>query len=290
MSKGLIFIDRGIFDHPMFDAGHPLTEREAWLWMLCRAYWKPGKRRVGNVMVSLKRGQFTESMRYLADTWHWDKMRVSRYIKLLESETMIETARETESGTGQTVITICNYDKFQNTDSYRETAQNTPDDTPVIQQRDSTAYTNETETRQTRKPKQNQDSLLERDNHPPRTRADEPPPDNIDALGQPQRPVIIPAVLDRRVLTEQRVIETVARVKFVGNANAPTLVAAWLDGGATLNLIHDIAISAMNTAGADRDWMIAQIDLETKGPKDADDDDTVTARRQAILDDLQQPA
>jgi DNA-binding transcriptional regulator YhcF (GntR family) len=295
--QGLIFIDRSIFSHPMFDDSAPFSQREAWLWMLCRAFWKPGKRRVGNVMVSLERGQFSESIRYLADTWHWDKMRVSRYIKLLESEGMIETAKETESKTGQTVITICNYNKFQNAETYRETAIDTDIETQTrherIQQRDS----NETATRQQRDKQENQiKPSIERET--PTTRARETdeappfdPPDTLDALGRPtpaarhSEPLVLPACLDRRTLTPERVIETVARVKFIGSKHAAGFVNDWQQGGATLGQIHDLAIDAANTAGADRDWMIAEIE-KLKGPKIANDDPKVRARRAAIAADI----
>jgi len=125
--------------------------------------------------------------------------------------------------------------------------------------------------------------------------SDEPPPfdppDTLDALGRPTpvarnpEPLVLPACLDRRTLTRERVIETVARVKFIGSKHAAGFVNDWQQGGATLSQIHDLAIDAANTAGADRDWMIAEIE-KLKGPKNANDDAKVRARRAAIAADI----
>lgn len=117
------------------------------------------------------------------------------------------------------------------------------------------------------------------------------PPDTLDALGRPTpaarhpEPLVLPACLDRRTLTPERVIETVARIKFIGSKHAAGFVDGWLQGGATLGQIHDLAIEATNTAAGDRDWMIAEIE-KLKGPKNANDDAKVRARRAAITADI----
>jgi hypothetical protein len=107
--KGVFAIDRGIFDHPLFETKEPFSKREAWVWMLAEAAWKPRKRVVSGKVVELQRGQFAHSIRFMADAWGWPKSTVDRFLGRLKTETMIGTDVET----GQLIVTICNYDEYQ---------------------------------------------------------------------------------------------------------------------------------------------------------------------------------
>src|SRR5689334_10600758 len=106
--RGVFAVDRGVFDHDCF-ADEPFTEREAWMWLIGEAAWKPRGRRIGAVNVSLERGQLAASVRFLADRWRWSKSAVARFLGRLKNRDMIETA----SGTGISIITICKYDEYQ---------------------------------------------------------------------------------------------------------------------------------------------------------------------------------
>lgn len=108
MSKNFYVMERGWMDHDVFPKV-PHTEREAFLYLIENASWKKREFFVGNVKYNLERGQLTASIRYLAKAWQWNKNKVSAFLKALESEEMIGT----DNGTGQTIITICNYEKFQ---------------------------------------------------------------------------------------------------------------------------------------------------------------------------------
>lgn len=101
-------VSRGIWDHPEF-APSEFSEREAFLWLVSEAAWKPRTARAGRVVVDLDRGQLCASVRFIAAAWGWSKSRVDRFLKRLENRDMLTTS----SGTGQLVITLCNYDKFQ---------------------------------------------------------------------------------------------------------------------------------------------------------------------------------
>lgn len=107
--RGVFAVDRGIWDHPMFRSTKPFSKREAWWWLISEARWKDGAVFIDGRRRPLKRGQVAHSIRFIADKWKWPKSNVSRFLDTLKSETMIDT----EIGTGQTIITICNYDKFQ---------------------------------------------------------------------------------------------------------------------------------------------------------------------------------
>ena len=110
--RGFVSVDRGVFDHPMF-APEPFTEREAWLWMIAEAAWKPMTVRAGRAVLQIDRGQIACSLRFLATRWKWPETTVRRFLSRLatggdDALVLIDAAQSV------TRITICNYDKYQN--------------------------------------------------------------------------------------------------------------------------------------------------------------------------------
>ncbi|MEL6362835.1 MAG: hypothetical protein AAFR21_17315 [Pseudomonadota bacterium] len=105
---GYIRHHRSTFDHPCF-ADEPFTEREAWVWMIMEASYKPRVKRTGRHVANLERGQFSASVRFLAEKWGWTKSKVHRFLERLKNRDMIGT----ETGTGMMVLTISNYDIYQ---------------------------------------------------------------------------------------------------------------------------------------------------------------------------------
>lgn len=88
----------------------PCTQREAWVWLLENAAWKPCQRRdAQGALVSIERGQFHTSIRTLAAEWQWSRGRVERFLNDLKTSHMISH----ETGHGGLLITVCNYDKYQ---------------------------------------------------------------------------------------------------------------------------------------------------------------------------------
>ena len=106
--SGTVNISRNIWNDTAFKP-EPFTEREAWVWMIMEASYKPRKKPVGSIWVDLRRGQLSCSVRFMCDAWSWSKSRVDRFLKRLENRDMIGT----ESGIGVNVITICKYDDYQ---------------------------------------------------------------------------------------------------------------------------------------------------------------------------------
>ena len=111
---GTINVARSIFDHPMFDDGRPLSPREAWLWLISNAAWRPLQVMVRNgrsqQLIKLDRGQLSYSRAFLRKAWSWksDKS-VRTFLAKLRQEQMIDL----QTGQLQTVISICNYGVFQ---------------------------------------------------------------------------------------------------------------------------------------------------------------------------------
>jgi hypothetical protein len=121
LARGYIAVSRSILEHPMLL--DPAWLR-AWLWLLIEAAWKAGGKRFSHGVVEVRRGQVAVTVRQLAKAWKWPKSNVGYFLKRLESDRMIElkhirtkiqTGSRAENSYGVTVITICNYDKFQMT-------------------------------------------------------------------------------------------------------------------------------------------------------------------------------
>jgi len=113
-------VDRRIFDHPLFRS-RPEWLR-AWQWLIASAAWCARTDRLAFGTVELERGQIGTTVRDLAEKWGWSKSNVDYFLRRLEAEAMITRARirtksRTNFGTKNshpaTLITICNYNKFQ---------------------------------------------------------------------------------------------------------------------------------------------------------------------------------
>lgn len=101
----------------------PYTQREAWCWLVENARYKDDQKPIflSGKEIFLQRGQLTHSTRFLAEIWGWPQTTVRRVLKVFEKWLMIRC----ESGSGQNLITICNYEQYQDIseDNGSETAQ-----------------------------------------------------------------------------------------------------------------------------------------------------------------------
>lgn len=126
--SGFIQINRSLWSNVDFDDSE-MSQREAFVWMIAHAAWRPTTAKAGKVRVDLDRGQLAFSVRFLAEKFGWSKSRVHRFLEALKNRDTIGT----ESGTGVCVITICNYDKYQLVPN----KSGTPSEREAGQQRDS---------------------------------------------------------------------------------------------------------------------------------------------------------
>ena len=129
--SGYVKAYRARFIHPMFEGG-PWCRGYAWDWMVSQAAWREHQVEIKGRIIQVNRGQFTASVRFMADKFGWSKSTVVRFLTRLKTETMIGT----EDGTGQLVVTICNYNKYQDQSEVAGTEDGTASGTGAGQERD----------------------------------------------------------------------------------------------------------------------------------------------------------
>ena len=89
----------------------PFTRGQAWIDLLALAAFKPGHVRIGNIRVEVERGQFATAERFLCERWKWkSRGKLRRFLCELENDGRIVQTKSTVS----TVVTIVNYDAYQN--------------------------------------------------------------------------------------------------------------------------------------------------------------------------------
>lgn len=127
---GYYKMHRGWMNHPALSgARESFCRRAAWAWLVEAASWKPRRVNIAGRTIELQRGQLTASLRYLAEAWGWSVGAVRRFIERIETDTLVST----DTGTGQLVITVCNYEKYQSYDDETGTADGTPSGTEAAQ-------------------------------------------------------------------------------------------------------------------------------------------------------------
>lgn len=122
--SGFVKIERDLWDHPVFS---DFVEASAFSWMVAQAAWKPSRVRYRDKIITLSRGQLAASTRDMAVRFGWSESRVRRFLVRLKNESMIDA----DSDAGVTVITLCNYSKYQ--DERRTT--DAPSDAGATQER-----------------------------------------------------------------------------------------------------------------------------------------------------------
>lgn len=103
---GWIKIHRDIAEHWIFQDE---CKFKWWIDLLLMASFEDKKQLVGERLIELKRGQLIVSLSFLAKRWNKAKGTILKFIELLESEQMIDRYTDRKV----TILTICNYDSYQ---------------------------------------------------------------------------------------------------------------------------------------------------------------------------------
>lgn len=125
--EGYIPISRKLFEHPFWCELRVYSRFEAWFDLLQSARFEDTKQLISGRLVKVKRGQVPISLRFLANRWGWSPKKVNTFLELLILDKMI--TKETGKETGQTVVTICNYDRYNSNSDKRKQGRKQPGNT-----------------------------------------------------------------------------------------------------------------------------------------------------------------
>ena len=106
MSNGWIKLHRQLQDHWIWKKPEQL---KAWIDILLMVTHTERTKFIKGQEVVLKQGEVDASFRYLAKRWGWSIGKVQRFLILLKKCSMIEV----KTGTGQNLISVCNYGIYQ---------------------------------------------------------------------------------------------------------------------------------------------------------------------------------
>ena len=131
MSSGWIKLYRQLQDCWIWLDKEPFDKRSAWVDLLLTANHSDKKILFNGELITIKRGQILTSVRKLSAKWKWSVNKVYRFLKLLESDEMLQK----ESDKDRTLLTIINYSIFQcceyTNENTNEYANDTPTNTPT---------------------------------------------------------------------------------------------------------------------------------------------------------------
>lgn len=113
---GWFSVKRGITQHHLFrgDAERLMV----WLWLLDNAAWKDTRHDVQGATVTVPRGSVCVSLRHISGETGVGLQRVRTAIKRFTDENMIDT----QLTHGKSLITLCNFEKYQTPNSPSNTA------------------------------------------------------------------------------------------------------------------------------------------------------------------------
>ena len=105
---GYFAISRSIWSTDLIP-NDPFSKREAWIWMISEASYKPRRKSPNGKTIDLGVGQLAHSIRYMANAWKWQEKKVRRFLERCKNRRAIYI----DTAAGITVITICNYTQYQ---------------------------------------------------------------------------------------------------------------------------------------------------------------------------------
>ncbi len=109
---GWIILYRSIMENELYFK-QTFTDIMAWIDLLMLANHKDGIFVMNGNRININRGQVGYSQKQLAQRWKWSRGKVKRYLNHLENEDQIEQVNVQADKRLKSIITITNYDHFQ---------------------------------------------------------------------------------------------------------------------------------------------------------------------------------
>ena len=122
MKQGFIKLSRKFFETSLWKEPRTYSRSEAWLDMIQMAGFEDSTQILNNREIEVRRGEIVASRRFLEKRWQWGSTKVTNFLDYLRSNRMINQ-RQTN---GQTIITLCNYDIYNDAQTSPQTENKPP--------------------------------------------------------------------------------------------------------------------------------------------------------------------
>lgn len=129
--KGWVSIHRSIYDNWIWNDDEEFDKRSAWIDLLLMVNHEDKKVLIDGNLELVKRGQRITSIRKLCNRWKWSRTKVNNFLKLLEKDNMIYLKIEPHK---KTIITIVNYNLYQDDNTNKKASQEPVKDQPEASQ------------------------------------------------------------------------------------------------------------------------------------------------------------
>lgn len=130
MEAGWIKLHRKIRDNKLWTKKRRFSMAEAWIDLLLSASHRDHEVIRDYGVLSVKRGQVLTSQVELSKKWRWHRESTIKFLLFLKADIQIDIQTSRETSTGYTLITICNYEKYQGSDE-EETSIVTQEETSI---------------------------------------------------------------------------------------------------------------------------------------------------------------
>jgi hypothetical protein len=115
--SGWIKINRSIQDHWLNEDRRIFSRLEAWYDILLTVNYSEAKIVIKGKLYTVKRGESILSLDSWAKRWNWDRSKVRRFLKLLQTDFMLVLKTDTIT----THLTVCNFALYQDIRNADET-------------------------------------------------------------------------------------------------------------------------------------------------------------------------
>ena len=137
-NRGFIKIYRSIDEHWIWK-DKPFSKGQAFIDLILQANHKGEKFEYKGEIVEGERGKIYRSVTYFAERWGWSRWRTTRFFSALENDGMLHMERTCN----RTVLTLINYDDFQDGRTSNLSAnQQQTDSKPTEDQQQTDTYKN----------------------------------------------------------------------------------------------------------------------------------------------------
>lgn len=115
-NSGWISVHRKVRDNWLWNVRSKFCERSAWIDLLLAANHQTKRIPFNARVITVERGSFVTSKLKLAKRWRWSRPKVESFLRLLRDEEMVRI----ESNNECSIISIVNFDAYQNSEQHSE--------------------------------------------------------------------------------------------------------------------------------------------------------------------------